>query len=124
MNFPRLTSLLTSLLRLLHPIRFVHQTRVGRWALLLVLSALLVWALEAVHLPAAFLLGPMLAGIVFENLGAKTRTQATSIRVPLLGVNLAQAVVGLLIARTITPEIVRTVIAQWPLFAGFTLATL
>src|SRR5262245_21320032 len=100
MNFPRLIFLTALASRLIRSIRFVHQTRTARWVLLLILSALLVLVLEAIHLPAAFLLGPMLAGMVVENLGAKTRAQATHIRVPLLGVNLAQAVVGLLIART------------------------
>jgi membrane AbrB-like protein len=101
--------------------------RLGPWAALLALSALIVSLLELAGLPAAFLLGPMLAGIAVKNLGARSETtnaNAHALHIPLLGVNLAQAVVGLLIARTITPEIIHTVLERWPLFLGFTLSTL
>lgn len=117
--------------------RPIHLARrLGPWAALLSLSALFVSLLEWLGLPAGFLLGPMLAGILVRNLslnfGRSARTeqeashQATSHgpHIPLLGVNLAQAVVGLLIARTITPEIIHTVLDRWPLFLGFTLCTL
>jgi membrane AbrB-like protein len=96
---------------------FSRQSRFVQVAALLALSFVIALALELVRLPAAFLLGPLLAGICIENLGGK-------IKVPPLGINLAQAIVGLLIARTVTPEIVHTVADRWPLFAGFTLATL
>jgi membrane AbrB-like protein len=104
-----------------------YLPRLGPWARLLALSALFVSALEAMALPAGFLLGPMLAGIVARNLSPRPtgrREDAPTIHIPLLGVNLAQAVVGLLIARTITPEIIHTVLERWPLFLGFTLSTL
>jgi membrane AbrB-like protein len=104
-----------------------HLARLRPWARLLALSALFVAALETLALPAGFLLGPMLAGIVARNLSPRptgTHEDAPTIHIPLLGVNLAQAVVGLLIARTITPEIIHTVLERWPLFLGFTLSTL
>lgn len=111
--------------------------RLGPWATLLTLSTLFVALLEWIGLPAGFLLGPMLAGILARNLGrhpgaksgAPAGTEGTEARhdgprIPVLGVNLAQAVVGLLIARTVTPDIVHTVLDRWPLFLGFTLSTL
>ncbi|QBK05288.1 AbrB family transcriptional regulator [Hylemonella gracilis] len=111
-----------------------YLVRLGPWAALLALSALLVAPLELARLPAGFLLGPMLAGILIRNLSLGPRAAAASEaprpqsprgpQIPLLGVNLAQAVVGLLIARTVTPEIIRTVLDHWPLFLGFTLSTL
>lgn len=105
----------------------VHLGRLGPWVRLLALSALFVVVLEAIELPAEFLLGPMLAGIVIRNLSLRSTPspeETALLRVPLIGVNLAQAVVGLLIARTITPEIIHTVLDRWPLFLGFTLSTL
>jgi membrane AbrB-like protein len=79
-------------------------------------SAVFSVLLELVQLPAALMLGPMFAGILMLNLGVRVRMAG-------LGVNFAQAVVGLLIARSITPEIVHGFARQWPLFLGITFAT-
>jgi membrane AbrB-like protein len=87
------------------------------WASLLALSAFFATLLELLRLPAALLLGPMLAGIVVENLGAR-------LRVPTVGVKLSQAVIGCLIAHAITGEIVHTFAQRWPLYVGITLSTL
>jgi membrane AbrB-like protein len=71
---------------------------------------LLTWA----RLPAALLLGSMLAGILVENGGA-------GILVPQLPFSFAQAVVGCMIARVLTSTILHSFLQQWPLFLGISL---
>jgi uncharacterized protein len=80
---------------------------VWQWAGLLVSSAFLAWLLHAAQLPAALLLGPMLCAIAAGMAGA-------SVRVPRAGFVAAQAIVGCLIARSITGEIVASVVRDWP----------
>jgi membrane AbrB-like protein len=72
-------------------------------------SAPLAALLEVVGLPAAFLLGPMIAGIVVGSNGG-------TIRAPRLPVFAAQTVVGCLVSRAITGEIVLRFLKDWPLF--------
>lgn len=79
------------------------------WLLLLGLSVVLAWALELAQVPAALLLGPMLAGIAIAASGGDPILP----RLPLL---LAQAVVGCLIARSFTPSLVGVMVQDWPLF--------
>jgi len=78
---------------------------------MLVLSAILVVLLEALRLPAALLLGPMIAAILVA-------AAEGSLRVPRLPFFVAQAVIGCMIARSITPEIIGTMARDWPLFLG------
>jgi membrane AbrB-like protein len=70
---------------------------------------------ELIALPAALLLGPMIAGIVMGSNGGK-------IRPPRLPVLAAQTVVGCLVARAITGDIVVAFLAGWPLFLTVVLA--
>jgi hypothetical protein len=91
--------------------------RLGQWFVLVVGSALLALALQMAGLPAALLLGPMVAGIAIGTNGG-------SIRVPRLPYFGAQAVVGCLIASAITPGILVTFLRDWPLFLGVVLSTL
>jgi uncharacterized protein len=76
---------------------------------MLLLSAVFVALLEALRLPAALLLGPMVAAILVA-------AAEGSLSVPRLPFFVAQAVIGCMIARSITPEIVGTIIQDWPLF--------
>ena len=80
-----------------------------QWGFLLALSVVLVAVLQALHLPAALMLGPMFAGIFVVSRGA-------DIRIHRLPFAIAQAAVGCLIARTITPSILYEMTHQWPLF--------
>ncbi|GAA5541311.1 MULTISPECIES: AbrB family transcriptional regulator [Brucella] len=68
-----------------------------QWGLLLLVSAVLIFAGEVLHLPAALLLGAMVGGILMA-------AGESTVRVHSQLSTLAQAVVGLLIARAITPE--------------------
>ena len=81
-----------------------------QWAALLVISVLFAAALEWLRLPAALMLGPMVAGIGLA--AAETR-----VRVPDLPFFAAQAVVGTLIARGLPASILTDLQRDWPLFA-------
>lgn len=83
---------------------------VARWGALVVLSLIAMVALEAGDVPAALLLGPMLAAVLIVTLLGR-------IPMPRWPVLIAQGVVGCLIARNISYSIVSTVLDQWPLFA-------
>jgi membrane AbrB-like protein len=88
--------------------------RPARWLILLALSALLAALLEAAKLPAALMLGPMIAAILIE-------TAQAGIKLPKLPFNLAQGIVGCMIARAITPDIAHVFLRQWPLFLSVVL---
>jgi membrane AbrB-like protein len=80
-----------------------------QWASLLSLSIALVVVLEAVRLPAAMLLGTMVAAIVVSIAGA-------TVRVPDRPFFAAQAVLGCLIARSIPLSFLAELLRNWPLF--------
>ena len=99
------------------PQRLARLPLPAQWLLLLALSVCLAALLEAVRLPAALLIGPMIAAIVAGTNGA-------AVRVPLLAFAGAQAVVGCLIAASISPGIFSSFLNDWPLFAGAVAATI
>jgi membrane AbrB-like protein len=80
-----------------------------KWLLLLAASLVLVIPLEAVHLPAALLLGGMAAAIVIATLEGR-------LTVPRGLFMVAQGLIGCLVARSIGPAILATMLRQWPLF--------
>ena len=79
------------------------------WLLLIGLSvgssAVLVW----LEIPAALLLGPMLAGIVLRASGAKTD-------VPNRVYTLAQGVIGCMVANMLPPSLASEVARHWSVF--------
>jgi membrane AbrB-like protein len=85
-----------------------------QWGLLITISAILALLLEMAGLPAALLLGPMIAGAAVGCAGG-------SIQISRLIYFGSQAVIGCLIARSVTSTIVLTFIEEWPLFLGVTL---
>lgn len=93
------------------------MTLPARVALLLVASAALAAALEAIGLPAGLLLGPMLAAIVFAARGGALRLPAP------LSIG-AQAAIGLLIAPSLNLGVLANAARSPLVFAGGTLATL
>jgi uncharacterized protein len=101
--------LLAPLTKLFHPSRG-RQALVAQWAVLLVLSSIFVMALEALHLPAALLLGPMAAAIALAACD-------WSLRVPRPPFYFAQAIVGCLIAHSLPATILGEMHRDWPLFA-------
>jgi membrane AbrB-like protein len=88
-----------------------------QWAAILAVSIVFVAAFEVAALPAAFLIGPMLAGIAGG-------TNGTTVRVPAKAFAGAQAVIGCLIAHSIEPSIFATVWREWPLFLGVVVSTI
>ncbi len=78
-----------------------------RWAVLAGLSAALAAALEAVRLPAAVLLGPMLAAMAMAAAEAGVRLPAA----PFIA---AQGLIGCLIARSIPLAVLDEVARDWP----------
>jgi membrane AbrB-like protein len=87
------------------------------WGALLASSVLAVAAFEAARLPAALLLGCMVAAIA---VGAAVG----GISVPRTTFVLAQGIVGCLIARSIPLAILGTIVADWPLFLGTVIAVI
>lgn len=88
-----------------------------QWSVLLVVSVLLCAALFMAGLPAALLIGPMIAAIAAGLAGA-------TIRVPDRLSLLAQAIVSMLVASAMKPETVVAFLAEWPLFLAVVLATI
>ncbi len=88
-----------------------------QWAVLLALSLVFVALLEFARLPAALLIGPMIAAIIAGTNGATVRVPK-----PLFGA--AQAIVGCLIAASISPTIFPTLADDWLLAAAVVFATL
>jgi membrane AbrB-like protein len=81
----------------------------AQWAILVAASVPLAALLELVALPAALLLGPMIAGILLSSNGG-------TIRAPRLPLFAAQTIVGCLVARAITGDIWLRFLKDWPLF--------
>jgi hypothetical protein len=70
-------------------------------------AGLLQWA----RLPAALLLGPLVAAVVVQMAGG-------AVKVPRAFMTAAQAIIGCLVARSITPAIVGGFVSHWPVFLG------
>ncbi|BCG93249.1 AbrB family transcriptional regulator [Mesorhizobium sp. 131-2-1] len=96
--------------------RMARLRRPRQWLVLLVFSLLFAGALEVAALPAALLIGPMLAAILAGTNGATVRVPR-----PLFGS--AQAVVGCLVAASISADIFPVFYKEWPLFLGAVMAT-
>src|SRR3984893_2797470 len=91
--------------------------RMAEWLLLLVSSIFLVIAMRAAQLPAALMLGPMIAAIGFALCGAKARLSRTFA----LG---AQTVLGCLIAKAFNSGLLTVLAIHWPTLIGLAAATL
>lgn len=85
--------------------------RIGQWAVLLALSVVCFALLEAVHLPAALLLGPMMAAMLLA-------ASEIRVRVPHKPFLAAQAMIGCLIARGLPPSILPELRKDWLVFAA------
>jgi membrane AbrB-like protein len=99
------------------PAPITNFSRASQWLLLAVLSLALAALFRFLRLPAALLLGPMIAGILVEFAGGK-------VRVPELPFSLAQAVIGCLIARMITADIIGDFLHRWPILMSVVLAVI
>lgn len=84
------------------------------WAVLIGLTALLTVSMRLAHVPAALMLGPMIAGILvaFYRPGAKLPRGATVV---------AQSVLGCLIAHAMSPHLLLALAPRWPVMFGMNL---
>ncbi len=85
--------------------------KAAQWTALVAASVALAAALEFVGVPAGLLLGPMIVGIGAAMFDARIRVAGK----PYM---LAQAVIGCLVANSITPEIILTFLDDWPLLVA------
>ncbi|WP_045392369.1 AbrB family transcriptional regulator [Falsirhodobacter sp. alg1] len=86
-----------------------------RWAVLLALSAVFGMLFWLAHLPAAYLLGPMIAAIVVAVAGG-------AVKIDKRGALVAQASVGMMMAGSIPPDIMDEISKDWLLFVLGTLS--
>jgi membrane AbrB-like protein len=92
-------------------------TAPAQWLVMFAVSAVVVATLQAAGIPAALFLGPLAGGVV-------AGVNNASVRVPIVAYRVAQGVVGILIARTFTPEILAAFRADWPIFTLVVLSVL
>jgi hypothetical protein len=90
-------------------LRLAAWPTAGKWALLLGISVILVAGLEMFQLPAALLLGPMIAAILLA-LGE------AEMKVPNLPFVIAQSVIGMLMARSLPASIFVELAKDWPIY--------
>ncbi|MEX6505575.1 AbrB family transcriptional regulator [Jiella sp. M17.18] len=88
-----------------------HPPKALRWPALLAMSAVVAVLLELAGIPAALLLGPMAAGVVMGVTG-------NAVTIPKVPYYLAQAVIGCLIASSITVSILTTFLQDWMIYVG------
>ena len=84
-----------------------------QWTILLVLSLIFAGLFDSVRLPAALLLGSMFAAILVAVANGAPKVTRT----PFV---LAQGIVGCLVARGLTAEIMVSLHDNWPLFVSVT----
>lgn len=80
-----------------------------RWLLLSLLSIVIAVLFEALHLPAALLLGPLVAALSMAAFDMNCIVPASIFR-------LAHGIIGILIARALTVGIVPELVKDWPIF--------
>ncbi|MBS0420848.1 MAG: AbrB family transcriptional regulator [Proteobacteria bacterium] len=94
-----------------------RATPAAQWIALLIASAALGAALQALRIPAALLLGPMLAGIAIAAAGGEAR-------VPNWAFLLAQGLIGCMIAKMAPLSIAGELLSRWPIFVFGVLAVI
>ncbi|WP_343501419.1 AbrB family transcriptional regulator [Alloyangia pacifica] len=91
------------------------HSRLLAWLAVFLLSAVLGAGLELLHVPAALLLGPMIAAIALAASGLASGPRAIATPRPLF--ELAQAAVGTMIAGQIPASVLPEIAQDWPIFA-------
>ena len=79
----------------------------ARWIMLVAMSALIGAGLQAVEIPAALMLGPLIAAMLAQRAGG-------AVRIPQIFMMGAQAVMGCFVAHSITPSIIGGLLQLWP----------
>lgn len=99
------------------PERLSKASPLLQWTLVLGVSVVFFAVLDVARLPAAALIGPMLAAAAAGINGATVRVATWLFAA-------AQAVVGVLVAGSIEPGVLRAFAADWPVFVAGVLSTL
>jgi uncharacterized protein len=93
------------------PGSLLNRSNLLQWAALLALSAVLGGVAVFLHVPAALLVGPMIAAILVA-------TSEGTIRLPFAPFLVAQGVIGCLVGNSIPLAILDDLGRAWPLFAA------
>lgn len=96
---------------------FASRPRWQQWGILLTLSAAFIGILELVRIPAAWLLGPMFAGIIIGAFQGR-------IQIPSLAFKGSKAIIGCMIAASLSPQVIAHFMHDWWLFVGIILLTI
>lgn len=88
-----------------------------QWPLLMILSAVFAFCMQWIKLPGALLLGPMLAGIVWSLNGG-------TLQLPRKLFIAAQAIIGCLVAQSISSGMLSTFAQHWLLFPFIVFSTI
>lgn len=91
--------------------------RALRWVALALLSAAITTGFELLRLPAALLLGPMVAAIILAVRGY-------GVTLPAAAMTAAQGLVGLMVATVLPLSMMAEVAADWPIVLAGTLWTM
>ena len=105
MKFPALSQLS---IRELRPI--------FQWLILICVTLILLAIFEMIGIPASFLIAPMIGGILVAVLG-------TTITLPQYAFSASQAILGVLIAASLSPQLIGSFLSHWLLFSVIVLAT-
>ncbi len=92
-------------------------SRPHQWILLIFISGLLSWLFIKIHMPGALLLGPMLGGIIFSMNGGCLQISRRLFFA-------AQAIIGCLVAQSISGNIFHTFSQHWLLFICIVFSTM
>lgn len=88
-----------------------------RWIALLALSVVVAWLLLSFHVPAALMLGPMIAAIIAATNGARLSVG----QIPFL---VSHALIGCMVGRSLDAEILSTFASDWPVFVSVVFAVI
>jgi membrane AbrB-like protein len=94
-----------------------HLALTRQWLAILACSAAFGALFAWLHVPAALLLGPMLAGIAIAAAGSTAR-------VPNAAFLVAQGIIGCMIAKVVPLSIVGEILSRWPVFVFGVLAVI
>jgi uncharacterized protein len=98
-------------------LRLANWPIAAQWTVLVALSALFALGLLLLRLPAALLLGPMIAAILVASSGGRAA-------MPLTPFYAAQATIGCMIADKLPLSLAGEVMRNWPIFFGGVLSVI
>src|SRR5262249_55569734 len=90
------------------PKRQMNLRRLLPWPALLVASVLLAEVARRAGFPASYLLGPMLCAVAFGVAGI-------DLRLTRLFQSFSQGIIGCLVARSLSPAILKSIAHDWPI---------